>query len=202
MDMLGCYEQFPRYWRKWRLVISACCSAIPALWQDVRVRPVLEGIERTADAGAPAGRTAGEIVQRATEVGWVYNRDHDRVAQLIEQAIGAAFGAHDPYAAMDFLLAGLDGAFGERTREQCDFVREVFGNPFRSVPFSPNWRTDTAVTLARTMYEARDFGAMPILADALQDAGCDQPAILTHCRDTTLTHVRGCWVVDLVLGKS
>jgi hypothetical protein len=68
--------------------------------------------------------------------------------------------------------------------------------------FNPAWRTDTAVSLARAMYDARDFSAMPILADALQDAGCDSDAILSHCRDTSLTHVRGCWVTDLVLGKS
>jgi hypothetical protein len=50
------------------------------------------------------------------------------------------------------------------------------------------------------MYESRDFGAMPILADALQDAGCEDAAILGHCRGAG-PHVRGCWVVDLVLGK-
>jgi hypothetical protein len=81
-------------------------------------------------------------------------------------------------------------------------LRETIGNPFRPVTFSTSWRTDTAVALAHTMYESRDFSAMPILADALQDAGCDNTDILTHCRDTTATHVRGCWVVDLVLGKS
>ena len=80
-------------------------------------------------------------------------------------------------------------------------LRDVVGNPFRPVTFSPSWRTDTAVSLARQMYESREFGAMPILADALQDAGCDNDAILTHCRDASATHVRGCWVVDLVLGK-
>jgi hypothetical protein len=80
-------------------------------------------------------------------------------------------------------------------------LREIFGNPFRLIAFSTEWRTDTAVSLAHTMYESREFGAMPILADALQDAGCDNSDILTHCRDTSLTHVRGCWVVDLVLGK-
>jgi hypothetical protein len=50
------------------------------------------------------------------------------------------------------------------------------------------------------MYESRDFTAMPILADALQDAGCDNEQILGHCRGPGL-HMRGCWVVDLVLGK-
>lgn len=79
---------------------------------------------------------------------------------------------------------------------------EVFGNPFRPVRFSPEWRTETAVLLARQMYASRDFGAMPILADALQDAGCDSDDVLDHCRATSATHVRGCWVTDLVLGKT
>jgi hypothetical protein len=52
-------------------------------------------------------------------------------------------------------------------------LRDIFGNPFRPVAFSPEWQTDTAVSLAHQMYEARDFSAMPVLADALQDAGCD-----------------------------
>ena len=77
-------------------------------------------------------------------------------------------------------------------------LREVFGNPFEPVDFAP-WRTDTAVALARQMYDGRDFGAMPILADALQDAGCDNDEVLRHCRGEG-PHVRGCWVVDGVLG--
>jgi hypothetical protein len=52
------------------------------------------------------------------------------------------------------------------------------------------------------MYESRDFAAMPILADALEEAGSDSPDVLAHCRDPNGVHVRGCWVVDLVLGKS
>ena len=51
------------------------------------------------------------------------------------------------------------------------------------------------------MYETREFGAMPILADALQDAGCDNRGILDHCHEPE-PHVRGCWVVDLLLGKA
>ncbi len=61
----------------------------------------------------------------------------------------------------------------EDCKPQADLVRDIFGNPFRPVAFSPSWRTDTAVAVARQMYESRDFSAMPILADALQDAGCD-----------------------------
>jgi hypothetical protein len=79
-------------------------------------------------------------------------------------------------------------------------LRDIFGNPFRPATFSPSWRTDTAVTIARQMYAARDFSAMPILADALQDAGCDSDDVLDHCRGEG-PHVRGCWVCDLVLGR-
>ena len=86
-------------------------------------------------------------------------------------------------------------AFKER------LLHDIFGNPFRPVSFNPAWRTDTAVSLARTMYDSREFGAMPILADALQDAGCEDEQVLHHCRDANQVHVRGCWVCDLVLGK-
>ena len=79
-------------------------------------------------------------------------------------------------------------------------LREIFGNPFRPITFDPNWLTSDVVAMARGMYETRDFGAMPILADALQDAGCENPDVLTHCRGSG-PHVRGCWVVDRVLGK-
>ena len=83
---------------------------------------------------------------------------------------------------------------------QCDLFRDIFGNPFRPVAFDPAWRTSTVVALAKQMYKSRDFGAMPILADALQDAGCTSDDILSHSRGPG-PHVRGCWVVDLVLGK-
>lgn len=85
---------------------------------------------------------------------------------------------------------------------QAALLRDIFGNPFRKPPkFKKAWRTSTALTLAKQMYESREFSAMPILADALQDAGCDNDDILNHCRDTNQVHVRGCWVVDLVLSK-
>lgn len=80
-------------------------------------------------------------------------------------------------------------------------VREIFGNPFRPVAFSPECRTDTVVTLARQMYESRDFSARPILADALEDANCTEEAILAHCRGPG-PHVRGCYVVDTILSMT
>ena len=83
---------------------------------------------------------------------------------------------------------------------QAQLLRDVIGNPFRPGTIYRDWLTSTVKTLATQMYEARDFGAMPILADALQDAGCDDEDVLAHCRGPG-PHVRGCWVVDLVLGK-
>lgn len=84
--------------------------------------------------------------------------------------------------------------------EQGRFVRDTFGNPFRPVAFTPRWRTADVVGLARGIYEDRAFERMPLLADALMDAGCDDEQILGHCRGEG-PHVRGCWVVDLVLDK-
>jgi hypothetical protein len=98
-------------------------------------------------------------------------------------------------------LAGHRGNEMEANNLICGLLRDIFSNQVRKVKWERQWRTDTAFVLAQQMYDSRDFGAMPILADALQDAGCDSDDILSHCRDASATHVRGCWVVDLVLGK-
>jgi hypothetical protein len=79
-----------------------------------------------------------------------------------------------------------------------DLLRDIVGNPFRPVSADPRWLTSSVIDLARAMYESRDFAAMPILADALEEAGCDSPDILAHCRRGG-THIRGCWAVDLAL---
>jgi hypothetical protein len=80
-------------------------------------------------------------------------------------------------------------------------IRDIFGNPFRPVSVDPAWLTSTVVALANNIYAERAFDRMPILADALQDAGCDNADVLNHCRSDG-PHVRGCWVVDLLLGKA
>jgi hypothetical protein len=82
----------------------------------------------------------------------------------------------------------------------CGPSRCAAGNPFRPAAADPRWLTTTVLALARGIYAERAFDRLPILADALQDAGCGNEDILTHCRGPG-SHVRGCWVVDLVLGK-
>ena len=80
-------------------------------------------------------------------------------------------------------------------------LRDIVGNPFRPVEFDSRWRSESAVALASAIYADRAFDRMPILADALEEAGCDHPDVLAYCRDPQQSHARGCWVVDLVLGK-
>lgn len=83
-------------------------------------------------------------------------------------------------------------------RHSLSLLREVYGNPYRVIPFDAAWRTRDVMGMSKQMYESRDFTAMPFLADALQEADCENEAILTHCRDAR-EHVRGCWVLDQVL---
>ena len=79
-------------------------------------------------------------------------------------------------------------------------LRDIFGNPFRPVIINSAWLTPKVTTLAQSIYDNRAFERMPELADALQEAGCDNQDILSHCRGPG-PHVKGCWVVDLLLGK-
>jgi hypothetical protein len=141
---------------------------------------------RAAIRALPPATKRGQLVGAFAEL-------TDDTFEGFEYTLHCAGGALKKYRGRQFraekvVLSGL--------------LRDVFGNPCRPRPeFATEWRTDTATTLALQMYDSRDFSAMPILADALQDAGCDNDDILSHCRDTSLPHVRGCWVVDLVLGR-
>ena len=94
----------------------------------------------------------------------------------------------------------LAGKPNGRTSTGIAILRDIFGNPFRPVAFDPRWRSSDTVGVARGIYEDRAFERMPILADALMDAGCDDEQVLGHCRGEG-PHVRGCWVVDLILDK-
>jgi hypothetical protein len=91
----------------------------------------------------------------------------------------------------------------QETREQCALLRDIFGKPFRHVTIPPAvvaWNDGTVQKIAQAIYDERAFDRMPILADALEESGCTNTDILNHCR-LPGEHVRGCWVVDLILGK-
>jgi hypothetical protein len=83
---------------------------------------------------------------------------------------------------------------------QVVILRDIFGNPFHQVTLNLAWQTSNVVSLATAIYQDRAFDRMPILADALEEAGCTNADILQHCRQPG-EHLRGCWVVDLLLGR-
>jgi hypothetical protein len=199
--------------RKGRLFGCACCRRVWHIYDSVE-RNVVEVAERLADG------TATNSERRAAAVAATQRQRYGPALSVAVEAFfagerGAECAANEhartlvgPSPTYALGVAAVEQYQRELSRVSAleraanvPMLRDIFGNPFRPVSFSPDWRTDTAVVLAKRMYESREFSAMPILADALQDAGCDSDDVLTHCRDANATHVRGCWVVDLVLGK-
>jgi hypothetical protein len=134
---------------------------------------------------------------------------HRSVRKASDSLISACSHAQIPSA--DWGTSTGDSFFEEKSEiirgEHGALVLDVFGNPFRPVALDPRWLTSTVVDLARSIYKAdpRQAGGhltnLPILADALMDAGCDDEELLAHCRSDG-PHVRGCWAVDLILGKT
>jgi hypothetical protein len=104
-------------------------------------------------------------------------------------------------------MVAVEGAEGRSaaSARQCAILRDVFGNPFQAPPtVDPSWLlwNDAVVPkMAQSIYEERAFERLPILADALEEAGCGNAGLLDHCRQPA-GHVRGCWAVDALLGKS
>lgn len=179
--------------RKFRLFACECCRRIWDLVPDENLRRAIQIVESVAD-----GRSSELMLPEL----WGKLRWGGRASWHASQAYAHTTHVMPQGARLviDHIAACVTDAGAEAT-EQCRLLREIFGNLCQSTVFSPEWRTDTSILLASQMYDSREFSAMPILADALQDAGCDSHDILAHCRGPG-EHVRGCWVVDLVLGKS
>ena len=191
--------------RKLRLFACACARRV---WDrlDAPGRWAIQAAERAAGGEGPDGELwAAHAEAHAAAVraasGWGANRRHDhaRFAAASSAAPDAAEAA--AMASRDLLRLADEGL--RRPAEgaaQVAVIHCVFGDPFRAVAVDPDWLTSTVLALARYADEAREFAALPILADALQDAGCDIEDILNHCRSEGV-HVTGCRVVDLLLGK-
>ena len=177
--------------RKLRLVGVEACNRLWGIMTDPRSRNAVSVAERFANGEA----TEDELLAANTTA--------NNVGISVVERTAARASDRPQEFNLDVVLGHAGSAAQNRAERKihCNIIRDIFGNPFRPVAFGPEWRTDTAVAIAGQMYESRDFSAMPILADALQDAGCDSDDILSHCRDAAQVHVRGCWVVDRVLGK-
>jgi hypothetical protein len=90
------------------------------------------------------------------------------------------------------------------TFDAVELVHEIFGNPFRPAALNASWlrwKDDLVPKMAQLIYRKRCFRNLPILADALEEAGCQDAEILNHCR-APMEHVRGCWVVDFLLDRT
>jgi hypothetical protein len=217
--------------RKLRLFALACCRRIWKYMTDERSPAAVEFVERYADAGV-AGRKGRPALHKAAKAAWsqayakTFQIKHpvEHAAHMAQTvATDAAAVALTPdamwaaeYAAGFSAIAtgwALMAARSTPSREfdqsarqpeeeqQSRLLREIFGNPFRPVALNAASQTSDVVSLARAIYDERAFDRMPILADALEDAGCTNADILEHCRQPA-QHVRGCWALDLILGKS
>ena len=192
--------------RKLRLFACACARRVWDQLAGDSARSAVEASERFADCAVGEADLAEshQATQRAwgqASMAWASILSTG-LAVVLPDASHAALHAstHAPAVRVSSGTPSRKTLLAAERQTQRDLFRDVFGNPFRPATFDDAWRTSTAVALAKGMYESRDFGAMPILADALQDAGCNNDDMLDHCRGDG-PHVRGCWVVDLVLGK-
>ena len=188
--------------RKVRLLGCACLSWVWRWGMEETIPEAIHTAEAFADGlatGEDLTCAAGDlaVLRREYEEPW---RPYPRALELTE-LLTSPDSPHEWISELRVFGTDMFVIDEPEWKKMGNLARDVFGNPFRPATFDTAWRTSTVVSLASQMYESRDFGAMPILADALQDAGCDSDDILSHCRDAKHPHVRGCWVVDLVLGK-
>ncbi len=188
--------------RKLRLL---ACANGRLLWPwitDHRSRQALIVAERFAD-GLASEQDRADAFAACLEVPYVREYEPNGVAANSPRSKAAAYAQH---AVWEQVFVGaytnsqcvLPKATGLPEMLPLHLLRDIFGNPFRPVIVEPQWLTETVLALAAGIYADRAFDRMPILADALEEAGCDHADILTHCREDG-PHVRGCWVVDLVL---
>lgn len=190
--------------RKMRLLAVGCCWRLRQVKFEPTIRDALAAAELYADGWEKRAVmvAAGQAVARPVAP-WVDNYPSSYADSAVRAACQPGIDL-DVYSVIEWVL----GAFGQNTAErlveqalQAALLRDIFGNPFRPVALSPSWLTSTVLSLAEGIYADRAFDRLPILADALQDAGCDNADVLSHCRFDG-PHVRGCWVVDQVLGKN
>jgi hypothetical protein len=196
--------------RKARLFACGCCQKIWNHITDPVLRNAVDVTERFADRAATtsqlrmARRKVDQVVSNL-RASWASSRRTSSPEQhsnfiTYEAAIVVSLTTQLNIT-LEAVASYTSNILTHTAGDPAGLVRDIFGNPFRPVTFDPEWRTTTAVALARGIYDERAFDRLPILGDALQDAGCDNDDLLNHLRHPNATHVRGCWALDLVLGK-
>lgn len=207
--------------RKARLFACACARQVWHLLIDPRSRHAVEVAERYADGAATGTEAeaafadaiaATEDLAVARDAAAVHGlTSPERVtagkAWYVSQCgyLCVETNGHIPqWAGLVATHSGWEPAPSEEAGKailaaQCDLLREIFGNPFSPVQWSKQWQDPTVTKLAEVIYRDQKFEDMIILSDALEDAGCDEPEILSHCRGDS-RHVPGCWLIDRIRG--
>jgi hypothetical protein len=202
-NLLGHLQNHPRNVSERKLRMY-CCARLRRVWRSLGPKSGARRLAEFAEAYADGLGTTAERAHAEAEakrlVGTIKAYNTKNVLHALWWSLAEQIDAH---ACMpigwgtEFLGAGDREA---KRAAGAHLLRDIFGNPFRPVAFDPRWRTADVLALARGIYDERAFDRLQLLADALMDAGCDHEDVLAHCRGDG-PHVRGCWVVDLVLGK-
>jgi hypothetical protein len=195
--------------RKRRLFACACCRRIDLLLGEAAKHAVAVA-ERFADGQASAEevRSLRDLVGHddsaavaACEACSDWGPDAGCDGQDAAESARLARTFQHTFVTADFVTEGVAVLAAEQAA-QVALLRDIVGDPLRVMPVDASWLSwngGTVLALAASIYEEGDFGYMPVLADALEEAGCTEAAILDHCRQRE-GHVRGCWLLDLILG--
>ncbi len=202
--------------RKRRLFAVACCRRIWLRLIDEKSRKAVEVAERYADGNASEAELHTAQVNASGGLGHCGGDDdswgRDSFPAGMEGTAKAAawavtWGCGEDQVS-DAAATAAAPSWADRPPEwakQANFLRDIFGLlPFRPTSLNPSWlawNDGSIPKKAQVIYDDRAFDRLPLLADALEEAGCDNQDILDHCRSAG-EHVRGCWVVDLLLGRS
>jgi hypothetical protein len=218
--------------RKRRLFLVACCRRIEPLLNDERSRRLIAVSEQYADGAADlgdllaaweeaeearravfeAGTGRGEVT--AAEAASGLGQELRDVAGAGYAALAAGIAARRKAAVcwwenenrvrLGQRRAVIGDVYAKERQAQADILRELFGDLFHPPALDAAWMAwngGAVRKIARTVYDGRRFADLPVLADALEDAGCTNRDLLDHCRGGG-EHLRGCWLLDLLLGKA
>jgi hypothetical protein len=197
--------------RRMRLYSCACCRRVPLALDDERAHRAVEVAERYADGLADEEEreqaletVAGVPPLRGGAARWAVVGVARTGAMMIVDALGQT-AACPPGQEYD------PARWQAESREQCDLLRDIFGNPIGLLPPVPSawlsWNNGIIRRLAEAAYDERqlpagtlDVARLAVLADALEEAGCSEADLLDHLRGPG-PHIRGCFVLDLLLQK-
>jgi hypothetical protein len=191
--------------RKLRLFACACFRRGCHFIRDARLNEALAAleafVEHAKDKDRARARRLGQAIARNSSksltppermLGWEIRWAADRILDWVTILGLSAATAFARAAGEQF-----DTAKAQERNQQVALLHDIFLHPSRLKTFYPAWLTTNVISLAQAIYEDRAFDRLPILGDALEDAGCPNAEMLEHCREAG-EHVRGCWVVDLV----